>query len=275
MLSLEYEQKINDWHLDRENSLRKENGWLALAGLFWLNEGENRVGSDPSSDVVLPARAPAALGSIRLEGKRAILHTNPGQVVRVNGEEAREANLNPDVDEDPSFITLDGMRLVIIERPSGIGVRIWDNLRPERQSYPPRLWFPINEALRLPARYTRHAAPRKVLLPDVFGELVEAGMDGILTFEIEGNEHSLEVSESGDGTLDIHFQDLTNGVETYPSGRYYYTSEAPVNGQITIDFNFAYSPPCAFTEFATCSFAPAENRLKVRIDAGEMYRAGR
>ena len=275
MLSLEYERGITEWHLERENSLRKENGWLALAGLFWLNEGENSVGSDPLSDVILPARLPAALGSIRLGGKQAVLHVNAGHLVDVNGAEVQEALLNSDLDNSPGFITLDGIRIVVIDRPNGIGVRIWDNLRPERKTAPPREWFPINEALRLPARYIRHAAQRKVLLPDVFGDLVEAKMDGVLSFEIDGQEYTLEATQDEDGTLDLHFQDLTNGVETYPSGRYLVTRNPVVDGRLMPDFNFAYSPPCAFTEFATCSFAPAENRLKVRIDAGEIYRTGR
>ena len=64
------------------------------------------------------------------------------------------------------------------------------------------------------------------------------------------------------------FRDLTTGKETYPAGRFLY-SDGPKDGHVVLDFNKAYNPPCAFTEFATCPLPPKENRLAVRIEAGE------
>jgi uncharacterized protein (DUF1684 family) len=66
--------------------------------------------------------------------------------------------------------------------------------------------------------------------------------------------------------------DLTNGDSTYPSGRYHYTEAHDENKQFFIDFNRAYNLPCAFTEYATCTFPPQENHLKIAIEAGELYK---
>ena len=74
-----------------------------------------------------------------------------------------------------------------------------------------------------------------------------------------------------DHTLFIKFRDATSGKETYPPSRYYYT-RAVENGKVILDFNYAYSPPCAFTEYATCLFAPPQNTLPFRVEAGEIYR---
>lgn len=273
MITPEYEQALMAWRASREKSIRRENGWLALAGLFWLNEGWNRIGSEPGSDILLPDRLPASVGSIHLEGKDTVLTVEPGVAVKVNGEAVTQVTLKPDRDETPSFITLDGVRMVLIDRPAGMGLRLWDNEREERRLFPPRQWYPTNEALRLPARYEVHSEPRKVLLPDVFGELLESQMEGQVTFELDGKTHTLQATRDEDGHLDLNFADLTNGKGTYPSGRYYYSAEPVPVGDFILDFNYAYSPPCAFTPYATCAFAPAENRLPIPIEAGEIYPA--
>jgi uncharacterized protein (DUF1684 family) len=266
-----YEQEILKWRAERDDSLRRENGWLALAGLYWLNDGLNRIGSDPSNEVVLPERFPASLGTILLEGKRASIQLDPGVTVQINGEPTAQAALKPDTDEDPTFISMDGIRMVLIERASGIGVRLWDNQREERQSFPGRQWFPINEALRLPANWTRYAEAKKVLVPDFFGAMVEDLVHGQIDFVIDGRALTLQASEEEDGRLVFHFMDQTSGKSTYPPGRYFVTQEPINQGAFTLDFNYAYNPPCVFTPYATCSFAPPENNLPVPIEAGERY----
>lgn len=273
MTSPQYEQRLAQWHLERENSLRRENGWLALAGLFWLEQGENTLGSAPHNQVLLPPRLPASVGSIQLRDKETHLKVEPGIQLMLNGEPVSEALLISDIGIKPGFMTLDGVRMVVIDRSVGLGIRLWDNLRPERREYPPRRWFPTNELLVFPARYERYAEPRKVLLPDVFGDLVETSMQGRVIFEQSGQTHTLEAAESENGHLEIHFQDLTNRKNTYPSGRYYYSPDPVEDGKLTLDFNYSYSPPCAFTPFATCAFAPAENHLPFSVEAGEIYPA--
>ncbi|MFZ5878284.1 MAG: DUF1684 domain-containing protein [Chloroflexota bacterium] len=264
-------QKLSDWRAEMDASLRAENSWLALAGLFWLAEGETSFGSDPANALVLPGRAPARLGSFHRNGSQVRVQARSGGVLQINGRGETEAILQNDQAPSPSYVEVDGMRMVVIERPRGIGIRLWDNLRPERKSHPPRVWFPFNEAFRVPALYIPYPQPKPVQLPDTFGDTLDGFVDGQVQFGLGGAACTLDVTRTPEGKLSIQFRDATSGRETYPSGRYYVTDEPVVDGVVTLDFNHAFSPPCAFTSFATCVFAPAQNHLPVRVEAGERF----
>jgi len=270
---LEYENSLLQWRAEKYDSLIRENGWLALAGLFWLNEGRNLVGSNPMCEIVLPERAPTFLGVIELKGNVKRLNAAEGVRVKVNGRSVQKAILRSSKEAKPSFITWnDNLRLVVHEHAGKPAVRIWDNLREERFELPPLKWFPINKDLRIPARYTRFPDSHKSDHPDTFGDLVEDRLDGYVTFKYMGNKYKLDVTETRNHTLFIKFRDETSNKETYPPSRYYYTEPVAKNGSVILDFNYAYSPPCAFTAYATCIFAPPQNKLPFRVEAGEIYR---
>ena len=150
-------------------------------------------------------------------------------------------------------------------------IRIWDNQRKERFTLPPLKWFPINKAFRIPARYTLYSDSKEMPHEDAFGEMVEDRIDGYVTFKYSGTTYKLDVTETKNHTLFIKFRDETSSKESYPPSRYYYT-EPVKNGRVVLDFNYSYSPPCAFTEYATCIFAPQQNQLPFRVEAGEIYR---
>ena len=266
----EYEQSILKWRQEVDSNLRRENGWLALAGLFWLRKGTNLIGSDPESDILLPQRAPVRLGTFEFDGNNVTLSVESDLPVEVNGVATTSALLDADQEDVPSFITFNDMRLVVLRRAKGVGIRVWDNTRKERQLFPRREWYPAKKELRVPATYTRFETPRIVRMPDILGAILDEPMQGFLSFELNGTSHELLVEELPDRRLFVQFMDLTNGNPTYPSGRYHYT-DAHENGTVFIDFNKAYSPPCAFTEFATCTFPPQENRLNIAIEAGEIF----
>lgn len=268
----EYEEKVLAWRADRYNSLVRENGWLALAGLYWLNEGRNLVGSNRLCEVILPERAPTFIGVVELKGKIARLTVAEGVRMKVNGRLVEKAVLKSSKEPKPSFITWnETLRMVVHEHAGKFAIRIWDNERTERFTLPPLKWFPINKHFRIPARYKRYKEPQLMAHPDTLGEMVEASMDGYVTFRFEGRTYKLDVSETKDHTLYVKFRDQTSNRETYPPSRYYYT-EPVKNGRVTLDFNYAYNPPCAFTAYATCIFAPPQNNLPFRVEAGEMYR---
>lgn len=268
----EYEEQILHWRAQKYDELVRENGWLALAGLFWLNEGRNLVGSNPMCEVVLPERAPTFIGVVELKGKTVRLTVAEGVQVKVNGRLAQKAILKSSAEPKPSFITWnEALRMVVHEHANRYAIRIWDNARSERFSLPPLKWFPINRHFCISARYTRYKKPQVMEHPDTFGETVEARIDGYVAFRFEGKTYKLDASETKDRTLFIRFRDGTSGRETYPPSRYCYT-EPVKNGRVTLDFNYAYNPPCAFTEYATCIFAPPQNTLPFRVEAGEMYR---
>ena len=133
------------WRQEVDNNLRRENGWLALAGLFWLRKGTNLIGSDPESDILLPQRAPARLGTFEFDGNNVIWTVESDQPVEVNGVAAKSALLDADQEDVPSFITFNDMRMVVVRRSKGVGIRLWDNSREERRLFPSRQWYPVKE----------------------------------------------------------------------------------------------------------------------------------
>src|SRR5215208_2795601 len=266
----EYQQGILKWRQEVDTNLRRENGWLALAGLFWLRRGTNLIGSARESDILLPQHAPACLGTLEFDGDHVRLNVEADAPVEVNGVTTKSMLLDADQEDIPSFITFNDMRMVVIRRSKGVGIRVWDNSRKERQLFPSRQWYPVKEAYRVPATYTLYETPKIVKMPDILGAILDEPMQGFVTFELGGKKHELMVEELPDHRLFIQFMDLTNNHLTYPSGRYHYT-DTHENGSVFIDFNKAYSPPCAFTDYATCTFPPQENHLNTAIEAGEIF----
>ncbi len=271
MTNSEYEEGILRWRQEVDNNLRRENGWLALAGLFWLRRGNNVIGSDPESDILLPKRAPARLGTFEFDGNNVMLNVESDLPVEVNGVETKSALLDADQEDVPSFITFNDMRMVVVRRSKGVGIRLWDNTREQRHTFPSRAWYPVKEEFRIPATYTRYEQMRIVKMPDILGAIQDEPIHGYVTFEVNGQKHELIVTEEPDHRLFIQFMDLTNGDPTYPSGRYHYTDAYKEDQEFFVDFNKAYNLPCAFTDYATCTFPPQENRLNVAIEAGEIY----
>ena len=271
MATSKYENDIMEWRTGRYEGLIRENGWLALAGLSWLTEGRNLIGSNPMCEVVLPERAPTFLGIVELRGKTARFQVAEGVGVKINGRSVNKAVLKSSKEAKPSFITWNDIRMVLHTHADKYAIRIWDNQRKGRLTLPLLKWFPINKSFRFPARYTRYPNPKEIPHEDMSGELIDDRIDGYVTFTYDGNIYKLDVTETKDHTLFIKFRDETSSKETYPPSRYYYT-EPVKNGKVMLDFNYSYSPPCAFTEYATCIFAPQQNRLPFRVEAGEIYR---
>lgn len=268
----DYENQVLQWRARKYDELVRENGWLALAGLFWLKRGRNLVGSNPMCEITLPEHGPTFLGIIELKGKVARLHVAEGVRVEINGKLVQNAIIKSNQDPKPSFLTWNNLRMVLHEHAGKYAIRLWDNEREQRFSLPPLKWFPINKNFRFQARYTAYPTPKASEQPDTFGDTVEDRMDGYVTFRYEGKAYRLDATQVKDHKLFIKFKDLTSGKETYPPSRYHYTTPVE-DGKVVLDFNYSYSPPCAFTEYATCIFAPPQNHLPFRIEAGEIYKS--
>ena len=270
MTNQTYQEEIEAWRLSLDAALRKENGWLALAGLYWLKEGSNRVGSDPSNQIVLPQRgAPDFLGDIRFSGGVTQIKSEAGSTVQVDLAQVEEAELDPDITGMPSRVTVGDLSMVVIKRGDRYGVRLWDNHRTERETFSGRVWFPVRESYRVEARYTPHDEPAQLTLPGADGENQSIPAVGLVHFELDDVEYQLEALEGPAGGLFLIFRDETNGESTYEAGRYLVTDK-PEADKVVLDFNRAYNPPCAFTAFATCALPPPQNHLQISIEAGEM-----
>lgn len=268
-----YEAEIERWHEERIESLTREDGWLSLVGLHWLDEGSNTVGSDPMSDVVLPAEAPGRVGTVTVTGAgEAELDLAYGVDATADGEPFRDTTLRPDTAEDPTVVALDSLRFFLIRRGDWTGLRVRDLDSPARRRFSGIDRFPVDPEWRLDARFEPYEPPRTVPVDDVTGNVQPMRSPGRLVFDKGGAEHSLDAFDAGD-ELFLIFADGTSGKETYGAGRYLYTDKPGEDGTVILDFNKAYNPPCAFTPYATCPLPPKQNRLDLRVEAGEkVYR---
>jgi uncharacterized protein len=267
---MSYETTINEWREQRNETIRQENGWLALAGLYWLKLGKNSIGSSPDSHVQLPERLPAEVGHLEFNGSSVSLRTTPGQKITVNGKSTDFAILQPDISERPDYVTIQDVQLVVIQRGNRVGIRMWDNKSEKRLNFPARTWYDVNEDFRIPADFTLYDHPKTAFFPDLTGEKSEFPVEGYVSFQFNGRTHKLDINKEDDGTLFLRFWDPTSENETYPTGRYL-IADVESDGKVILDFNKAYNPPCAFTDFATCVFAPEQNHLDFKVTAGETY----
>ncbi|MBK8784288.1 MAG: DUF1684 domain-containing protein [Anaerolineales bacterium] len=266
-----YRQALLEWRKERDETIRRENGWLSLSGLYWLKLGKNKIGSDPRSEIQLPDRVPATIGELEYNGRSVAFRAAAGQQVQVNKKPVDFSILQPDISENPSYIQLMDIQLVVIQRGNRMGVRMWDNQREERRSFPARTWYDIDEKFRIATTYTAYEQPKKAYFPDLTGEKSEFPVEGYLSFEFGGNHYQLDINKEDEETYFVRFWDPTCNTETYPTGRYLIADIEP-GKKIFIDFNKAYNPPCAFTDFATCVFAPEQNHLDFMVTAGETCR---
>ncbi len=272
MADEDYLKGLEKWRAEMDANLRRENDRLALAGLYWLQKGFNTFGSSQDCDIILPKPAPRLLGAFEFDGTNVTVGVDLGQTIELNGEPLRtSAPLNTDDAAVPSFVSYQHFRLVAIRRAHGVGVRWWDNSRPQRQDFPARMWFPGDESFRVPTVYTPYPVPMRVMLPNVLGEMQDDFMHGYISLNLLGRSHRLEVSELDDGRLYVQFRDRTNGVKTYPAGRYVYTEPVSEDGGTYVDFNKAFNPPSAFSEYSTSTFAPKQNTMKIAVEAGELF----
>ena len=272
-----YVHEIESWRRERLQRLTADGGWLTVAGLTWLKPGANTFGADPASDVVLPAHsAPAQAGAFVLEAGRVRVEVRPGAAVTLAGKPVTRAALRSDAGgATPDVLALGALTLQIIDRGGRLGVRLKDLKNPARAAFKGLRYFPISARFRVVATFVPHPKPVSLKVPNVLGMVESMPSPGTATFVLDGDPAAPPlrldaVLEPGETQLFFIFRDATSGKSSYGAGRFLY-ADPPVNGKVVLDFNRAYSPPCAFTPHATCPLPPANNRLPVAIEAGEMF----
>lgn len=271
-----HEKRIRDWRAQRVEKLRRPDGWLSLVGLFWLEEGVQRFGSGAEMDLRLTdERLPETVGSFVLSAGKVTFSPAPDVPVLQNGQLVTASlPMRPDTRPQPTVLTLGSFRLYVIERDGRFGLRVKDSQSPARTGFAGLEYFPIRADWRVRARFVPYEPARRIPVLNVVGMQIDMHSPGALVFEIDGTEYRLDpVLENPDAKeMFIMFADRTSGRSTYGGGRYLYVSHPDANGEVWIDFNKAYNPPCVFSHFATCPLPPLQNRLELPITAGEkMY----
>ena len=262
-----YEKEILDWRAKYQEKLVADDGWLTVAGLSWLSEGVNTVGSGEAFDVRLtPSFGGSKLGEITLTGDSARLSVAEGVPATVGGQPVDDIELSPK-DGKPPVVDIGSQSFFLIKREDRIGIRVKDRNNPLRLNFAGLSWYSVDPALRFEADFEPFNEPREILVPNVLGGTFKYKSPGVLVFQIKGKKYRLQPVVEGE-KLFIIFRDQTSRSETYGAGRFLY-AEKPVDGKVILDFNKAKNPPCAYTAFATCPLPPQQNRLSVAIKAGE------
>jgi uncharacterized protein (DUF1684 family) len=267
----EYVNGIEKWRSERETNLKKETGWLTVAGLFWLKEGINTVGAGEKFDVRLTDNfKQGKFGEIEFKEGKAVLKVEKGVDAQIEGTSvSAPVDLVSDEKGKPTEIRTGTQTFFLIKREERFGIRLKDSNSEARRNFKGLHWFPIDESYKVTARLEAWPEPKELSVPNVLGGNFKMKSPGVLKFRFNGKECSLQpVLEDDDGTLFIIFSDGSNRSETYKSGRFLY-AEKPVNGEAILDFNKAENPPCAFTPYATCPLPPVGNKLDVEVRAGE------
>jgi uncharacterized protein len=242
-----------------------------VQGLFWLHEGQNTAGSDPASEIRLPSRAPKRLGVFALTGGAVTFTADPSARVTAAGKPIETTYTFPQRGGEQAAVVSEGVSLFVIRRADRVGLRMLDPDSPARKGFQGLHYFPLDPAYRIRARFVPYEKLKAVPVPNVLGQLVTMESPGYVEFTLSGREYRLEpVYETArHDDLFFIFKDLTSRTETYEAGRFLHTP-LPKDGIVYLDFNRAYNPPCAFTDFATCPLPVKENQLPVAIKAGEL-----
>lgn len=274
-----YVDSVKQWRDRAEQGLKRDNGWLTLAGRFQLRPGANTFGTGADNDIVLPPElkgsGPARLGTLVVdkEAGRVTLKLADGVGMASEGKPfSGERAMGVSTDQR-DWITMGRIAMHVIQRDDRFILRLADNESLVRKNFPGRVWYAVNQKYNVDAKFTAYPPGRKIPIVNVIDEVSDEPCPGYVEFKLDGVKHQLDVvGDDADGLFFV-MRDGTSGKTTYRPSRFLYVRNKPKAGEtFKLDFNQAYNPPCAFSEFTTCPLPPEQNILKIPIEAGEKYR---
>lgn len=260
-----FDQETAKWRADRLAHLTAADSWLTLVGLFWLHDGANTV--------TLPSNPPLVMHFDLANGH---VTAEPNPAVTIDGKPLTAATVLRDDTDDkgPNVLASGTLSFLAIKRGDRFGIRAKDTNSEARRNFKGLDYFPADPKYRVEADFIPYNPPKKIPITNVLGMTGDEISPGALQFTLNGQQFRIDpILEQGTTDLFIIFRDQTAGHETYGAARYVY-APPPKNGKTVIDFNRAYNPPCAFTNYATCPLPPPQNKLPIRIEAGEKKYAG-
>jgi uncharacterized protein (DUF1684 family) len=265
-----YVKDIEAWRARADASLRKDNGWLTLAGRYVMKPGVNTFGTAPDNDIVFPkGLGPAHMGTVTVQPGRVYVKLAPGLTMEQEGIAMTDKVMS--TGDSPDWVSMGRAAFHVIERDGTYVLRLADNQSENRKRFGGRVWYPVDESWRVNAKFVPYDPPRKIPIVNVIEEVSDEPSPGYLEFTVHGETYRLDALDE-DGGLFFVFRDATAGKTTYGSGRFLYIAGHPAPGStLALDFNRAYNPPCAFNKYTTCPLPPKQNVLPVAIQAGEKY----
>jgi len=262
------------WRNARVEALLQPDGWTSLAGLHWLELKAHYVGSGTAiGNGVRFAFGPPRMGMVARDAQGAWWFTpEPGVALTYDGAPLRgKVALHSDHDATPSTIGFDDGKgqLTLLLRGNRHALRIKHADAPTRQQFAGLHYWPADAAWRVRARFLPHPLGKTLPIADIVGTNTDSPNPGAVEFERDGKTYRLEAIGEPGRDLFFVFADRTSGHGSYPAGRFLEASWPNAQGDVLLDFNRAYNPPCAFTLFATCPLPPPENRIDLAVSAGE------
>ena len=276
----DYEAELDAWRKTRLERLTAEESWTSLVGLHWIDRLKpSSIGSAADNQIVI-AGLPAHFATLERgpDGKTLAWYLTFADDVEteVDGQSA-QGRIVLRTDQEASRagaratkVRHGSIAFILIERADRVGLRVWDANVPARVHFAGIESFPVAADWRVTAQWAAHEPPGTIDIATVIGTVEPMANPGAAVFERNGQRYRLEaLREEGSDQLFFIFADRTSGKSTYGAGRYLYAALPGEKGTVVLDFNRAYNPPCAFSEFATCPLPPPENRLDLAIEAGE------
>jgi len=264
-----YEQDIQQWVDERVETLKEPTGWLRLAGMYILDEGENSFGSGTGQDIQFPeGTIPEQAGTFTLENGNVVMAAAEGTEFTIEGESVQNAIIY-DGDEAPE-VNYGTLVWHVIERQDLTAIRLYNKENTRADQFEGFGRYPTDSKWRLKARFDANPEGATIPITNVLGQTDEVPNPGTLTFKKDGETYSLEALYSSTERLFLIVGDKTNLTETYQAGRFIYVDYPDESAYTVIDFNKIYNPPCAYNLYTTCQLPPAPNRLGLAITAGEL-----
>jgi len=260
-----------EWRARAEQSLRKDNGWLTLAGRYVMKPGANAFGTGKDNDIVFPeGLGPARMGTVNVDVGKVTVTLEPGLTMEKDGIPMTDKVMGTD-GENRDWVQMGRASFHVIEREGTYILRLADKESDVRKRFQGRVWYDVKDAYRVKAKFVPYDPPRKISIVNVIDEVSDEPSPGYVEFTLNGHVQRLDAVGDDDGLFFV-MRDATAGKTTYAPGRFLYVEKKPRPGEtFMLDLNRVYNPPCAFSEYTTCPLPPKQNILKTRVEAGEKY----
>ena len=257
----------------RANALTQPYGWFSLVALEWLKPGVTTIGSARDNTVVLAGTDAHLMKLEQTDGKVALLADAPSLTLGGKALQASDHPLIGTGEDEGSALASGSLRFWAIDRGGQRYLRVKDSQAPALKHFHGLRWYAPSQHYRVEAKWIPSAAPRTMHVVNKIGQVQKVPVPGYVEFTVDGKKQTLVPLEASADQLWFVFRDTTSRQTTDGGGRFLTTS-GPSNGLgrpgiVTLDFNEAENPPCAYSPYATCPLASPENRLLIAIPAGE------
>jgi uncharacterized protein (DUF1684 family) len=240
----------------RHKAVTSPQGSLALVNTQWI-EQEQTVWSVPG--VWAPGEGGLVVTAQAADG------------ITINGDNVDgQVAVFPHNSPTPSTIDFgDGRTGTVIGNDGTFALRVWDPASEDRQR------FSHIDSFDYAPEWVCQATWREIPGGSIVGfehlkdgdSVKEEVVPGDIVFDYDGETYTLSAFKAGNA-LQLVFADATSGGSTYSVGRFLFCAPNP-DGTITLNFNYAILPPCAFSFHFNCPLPPAQNRFPFPIEAGE------